>query len=177
MKTIYDKLRPYLLQFLLIAFVCVVFYLVRKHYLPDVNVPLIGYILFGIFLSFFAVMSGVVEAGYWYMKMRAILVTMHGIRLLNSEHLILTLLRAPFYGSIYLVTSEAFIIGMMCLFPLLHDGFYYLTRKYIDGTYSKGFMAHSTTSTAIFTLKFGTRVAIAVAGVMVIVINYILYVL
>lgn len=66
---------------------------------------------------------------------------------------------------------------LMLVFPFLHDGAYYFRRNMLDSSiYSKGFMDHSKTSTAILTKYFPpvVRVLCALVGIVLnlVIINF-----
>lgn len=57
------------------------------------------------------------------------------------------------------------LVGLALVFPLVHDGYYYLTRNKIDETiYPQGFFTDRSTSTAKISLSRIQRIYAAMAG-------------
>lgn len=67
---------------------------------------------------------------------------------------------------------------LACLFMMLHDGFYYLTRNKLDNSYPLGFIDNSTTSTSVLDKKGLThtniRISLFIFGFLgLIIVNYV----
>jgi len=61
-----------------------------------------------------------------------------------------------------LAGSPWFVLSGMLLFPLVHDGAYYIKRdKLVPGTYPERWLDHSSTSTAFWTKYMPPRTRIA----------------
>lgn len=117
--------------------------------------------------SILSIFCGVCEAYYWHLKMRS-------KELIHNEHVFLTLLRCGFFLLLFRHTDILTTLGCIGLFPLLHDGFYYMIRNQITpGIYPLGFTDTSTTSTAWLTMNFNMRLILALIGGGLIVIGMI----
>jgi len=74
-----------------------------------------------------------------------------------------------FMWSILLPLSLAF------MFPLLHDGFYYMKRNDLNkNLYPKRFRESSTTSEALMEFSYKERVVLAIASVITLIIMYLI---
>lgn len=75
-------------------------------------------------------------------------------------HIFLTLMRfvifIPMFSVLLPPLNFFFLTSVVFMFPFIHDGFYYLGRKHIDGAYN-GFTDVSETTSAIFSLDFPSR--------------------
>lgn len=64
-----------------------------------------------------------------------------------------------------LLNGLMLIFILALVFPIFHDGFYYLIRHRLDYmVYQKGFWDDSTTSTAILEIKVNTRIFMFLIG-------------
>ena len=84
-------------------------------------------------------------------------------------HVLFTIIRGLLIAPlvVYSVEPFMFLFISMLIFPFLHDGFYYITRKRMSNglTYPKGFVDHSTTTSAIFSFSFFWRLLFFVFGI------------
>ncbi len=93
-------------------------------------------------------------------------------------HIWLTCIRMLVYGfimlSVFSTVKEMvfYIIPVMTGFSFWHDGFYYYTRKKIDGAYN-GFFDKSTTTTAKFSFDIYGRSLLLLISLLIIIGYYI----
>lgn len=105
--------------------------------------------------AFIAVTLGVLEA-FVFNKIKNI-----QRYLAFDVHVYLTALRIALIIPLMISVEERFMFGLIAvlIFPFLHDGFYYQTRKILSKgkIYKKGFFDRSTTTTAIISLSIFWR--------------------
>lgn len=67
----------------------------------------------------------------------------------------------------------AFCVSFSLIFPMIHDGIYYETRRRLDKIYKRGFLDHSKTSTAVMTrfLIFPVRLIMFITGTVLFLIS------
>lgn len=75
------------------------------------------------------------------------------------------------------LTNSLFLpLSLACIFPFIHDGSYYITyNKLSPGTYKKGFMDSSTTSTAFLEFNWNKRIVLLILGILFYLIDLSLY--
>lgn len=90
------------------------------------------------------------------------------------SHIALTILRAIVVIPVLYYEGWLNVLGLMCMFPFLHDGAYYQTRNYINPkVYPKGWKDESFTTGALISLSFPVRCAFALAGILFIILGII----
>lgn len=73
---------------------------------------------------------------------------------------------------LYISRDWVFCVGLVLIFSLFHNGFYFITRNKLNPEiYKKGFFSNSTTSTAFFEFSFPVRLILAVLGIAAILFN------
>jgi len=82
-------------------------------------------------------------------------------------HVFLTLMRFVIFLPMFSILTPPhnffFLTSVIFMFPFIHDGFYYLGRKHIDGAYN-GFTDVSETTSAIFSLDFPSRLVLFIVS-------------
>lgn len=115
-------------------------------------------------LILFYIFSAICEAAYFDLKHR----TKSPFRI-RFEHAYLVAMRLPVWGMTVLIGGWVVAIGTMLVFPLIHDGVYYMARHNMNNyLYQDGFADTSEEDTAILSFNFTQRVLLAVAGVIVV---------
>lgn len=129
-----------------------------------------------IFWILFSSLEGIREGYYWFFKPKDIKE--------KHEHLVFTIQRTFVFS--FIVILMLFIkisifktlitgISLMCVFPFIHDGFYYLTRNYLNPSdYPKRFLDSSTTSSAKIELSLIQRLALFISGLVLISTYYLI---
>lgn len=113
----------------------------------------------------FSLLSGYLEAYFW---------DRHPKVNQRWSHIALTVLRAIVAIPVLYYEGWLNVLGLMCMFPLLHDGAYYQTRNYINpNVYPKGWKDESTTTGALISLSFPVRCSFAAAGLLFIILGII----
>lgn len=64
------------------------------------------------------------------------------------------------------LNTFGFILSIITIFPFIHDGMYYKTRKYIDGKFDKGWADYSNYSDAYIHLRYKERLILAIISVL-----------
>jgi len=108
----------------------------------------------------FSAISGYFEAYFWneYPRVNQ-----------RFSHIMLTVFRAVVMLPVLWYEGIGYCVGLACLFPLIHDGFYYETRNRINpNVYKLGWMDHSKNTGAIISLDFPARVMFACVGIIII---------
>lgn len=85
-----------------------------------------------------------------------------------NEHVYLVASRALVIGIAWLPVHFMFIICLTFMFPMIHNGAYYLTRRQISGgkTYPKGWGSEpSETTTAQINFSFIARMVLGAIGI------------
>lgn len=140
---------------------------------------IIAYILSIIIASFMGVFEAILFASsvkdkhtsdFWKLKMG------------GDIHLFLTSYRISVYFPIVISLwflsgwQSAFLYALSVVFSFsfFHNGFYYLTRKRLDGAY-EGFTDESETTTAKISLNFKERLVLFFISICFLLINYILF--
>lgn len=122
------------------------------------------------FLSWtlFAVLCGRIEAFFFYSVDHQRLDTAIGKNNLADIHVGLTALRlAAALAAVSAIGNLLYLVPMALVFPMLHDGYYYMTMNNIDPKiYPKRFRDRSRQTTAIFSLGFKARVIAFVLGIL-----------
>jgi len=109
----------------------------------------------------FATFSGYLEAYFW---------ASHPKVSQRWSHIALTILRGIVALPIIIYDGWHCLVACMFLFPFLHDGAYYQTRKHIDGTYQDGWFDESLTTGALISLDPITRTLFAIGGIILLMI-------
>ena len=108
----------------------------------------------------FSALSGYFEAYFWDRFPRVSQ---------RMSHVMLTVFRAVVMFPVFWYEGIGYCVGLACLFPLVHDGFYYQTRHYINPkVYELGWMDQSNTTGALISFDFPTRVILACIGIIII---------
>lgn len=85
----------------------------------------------------------------------------------DYEHALLTGIRGCVWYMFYALTSWHLLVCGILLFPLVHDGLYFMRRNRIEGIYTAGFFDYSKDDRSLLSFKFPIRLVLAAIGVLV----------
>lgn len=117
----------------------------------------LGHMLATVLFMVFSTVSGYLEAYYWALYPNV-----------NQRwsHVILTLFRGIVLLPVLWYEGWVNALCASLVFPFLHDGAYYQTRKSFDkNTYPKGWFDNSTTTGALLSFPSSVRIVMALIGV------------
>ncbi len=122
---------------------------------------------FLIYLNLLSISMGAIEAILYSKKAAgAFKWNEHALFVINRALIAVCLILSPYASDRVQVMTAAIF-----MFPLIHDGFYYVTRHLIDVPEYR-FNSNSTSSTARFEIKFTWRVVLFAMGIVIYVLNF-----
>ena len=117
---------------------------------------------------FFYVTKSVAEGFYFHAKAKS------KTSYEKYQHWVLTAIRIPVWILFWMYTNWILTLGMILIFPFLHDGIYYYTRNKLNPfVYTEGFWddPNPKSSNAVMDFTLLQRTLLAAVGIIVILIG------
>ncbi len=121
---------------------------------------------------FFYVTKSVAEGFYFHAKAKS------KTPYEKYQHWVLTAIRVPIWVLYYMATyNELSTLGLILIFPFIHDGLYYYTRNKLNPfVYTEGFLDNPNpkSSNAIMDFTLLQRSLFGLAGLLLIILGFVL---